>query len=261
MAALIKALLQPVAIVWLGLLALCVWQIYKSHYRWAAVPGALFLFVFITGSSPLAGYLIAGLEAPYARTNWDDLPEADTVVVLGGFVGGSNYEINGLNFNKSADRILTGIELIRRNKSDALVVGGGSFESEGKEYSEASQVKPWMAEWEVLGDAKVDDLGICNNTREEAVKFARLAKEHDWSTIILVTSANHMKRAGAVFQSEGIEVVPVACDFKGIGKPNSWKLIPDQDRMIDLRTWLYEKVGWAYYRSKGWIRLEALPKE
>ena len=52
MAALIKALLQPVAIVWLGLLALCVWQIYKRHYRWAAVPGALFLFVFITGSSP-----------------------------------------------------------------------------------------------------------------------------------------------------------------------------------------------------------------
>ena len=83
MAALIKALLQPVAIVWLGLLALCVWQIYKRHYRWAAVPGALFLFVFITGSSPLAGYLLAGLEAPYARTNWDDLPKADAVVVLG----------------------------------------------------------------------------------------------------------------------------------------------------------------------------------
>ena len=59
------------------------WQIYKRHYRWAAVPGSLFLFVFITGSSPLAGYLVAGLEAPYARTNWDDLPEADTVVVLG----------------------------------------------------------------------------------------------------------------------------------------------------------------------------------
>ena len=45
MAALIKALLQPVAIVWLGLLALCVWQIYKRHYRWAAMPGALFLLV------------------------------------------------------------------------------------------------------------------------------------------------------------------------------------------------------------------------
>ena len=59
MAALIKALLQPVAIVWLGLLVLCVWQIYKRHYRLAAVPGALFLFVFITGSSPLAGYLLA----------------------------------------------------------------------------------------------------------------------------------------------------------------------------------------------------------
>ena len=52
MAALVKALLQPVAIVWLGLLGLCAWQIYRCHYRWAVVPGALFLFVFITGSSP-----------------------------------------------------------------------------------------------------------------------------------------------------------------------------------------------------------------
>ena len=100
MAALIKALLQPVAIVWLGLLALCVWQIYKRHYRWAAVPGSLFLFVFITGSSPLAGYLLAGLEAPYARTNWDDLPEADAVVVLGGIAAGSEHEITGLDFQR-----------------------------------------------------------------------------------------------------------------------------------------------------------------
>ena len=42
MATLIKALLQPVAIVWLGLLALCVWQIYKRHYRWAACPAPCF---------------------------------------------------------------------------------------------------------------------------------------------------------------------------------------------------------------------------
>ena len=73
------------------------------------------------------------------------------IVGLGGFVRGSNYDIKSFNLNKSADRILAGIELIRRNKSDALVVGE-SFKSEGKEYSEASQVKPWMAEWEVLGE-------------------------------------------------------------------------------------------------------------
>ena len=261
MAALVKALLQPVAIVWLGLLGLCAWQIYRRHYRWAAVPGALFFFIFITGSSPLAVYLLADLEKPYARTDWVDLPEADAVVVLGGFVRGAGNEITGLNFNKSADRIMAGIELIRRNKSDVLVVGGGSFIAGGKEYPEANQVKPWMVDWELLGNAQVEDLGICKNTREEAVKSARLAKELDWNTIIIVTSANHMKRAEAVFRSEGIEVVPVACDFNGIGRVKSWELIPDQDRMIDFRTWLYEKVGWTYYRSKGWIRLEKLPKE
>ena len=150
MAALIKALLQPVAIVWLGLLALCVWQIYKRHYRWAAVPGALFLFVFITGSSPLAGYLLAGLEAPYARTNWDDLPEADAVVVLGGIAAGSEYEITGLDFSARADRIMTGVELIRQEKSKVLVVGGGGYLKEGQWRAEADRLRPWMADWELL---------------------------------------------------------------------------------------------------------------
>ena len=261
MAALIKALLQPVAIVWLGLLALCVWQIYKRHYRWAAVPGALFLFVFITGSSPLAGYLLAGLEAPYARTNWDDLPEADAVVVLGGIAAGSEHEITGLDFSARADRIMTGVELIRQEKSKVLVVGGGGYLQDGQWRSEADRLRPWMADWELLGGAGVEDLGVCGNTREEAVKFAKLVKERDWETVYLVTSANHMKRAEAVFLSAGVSVVPVGCDYMGYPFRGRWGLIPSQDRMVGLRTWLYEKVGWAYYRSKGWIRLEALPKE
>lgn len=261
MAALIKALLQPVAIVWLGLLALCVWQIYKRHYRWAAVPGALFLFVFITGSSPLAGYLLAGLESPYARTNWDDLPEADAVVVLGGIASGSEYEITGLDFSARADRIMTGVELIRQEKSKVLVVGGGGYLKEGQWRAEADRLRPWMADWELLKGAAVTDLGVCGNTREEAEKFVKLVKERDWGTVYLVTSANHMKRAEAVFLSAGVSVVPVGCDYMGYPFRGRWALIPSQSRMVGLRTWLYEKVGWAYYRSKGWIRLEALPKE
>ena len=118
-----------------------------------------------------------------------------------------------------------------------------------------------MADWELLGGSGVEDLGVCGNTREEAVKFAKLAKERDWDTVYLVTSANHMKRAEAVFLSAGISVMPVGCDYMGYPFSGRWRLIPSQDRLVGMRTWLYEKVGWTYYRSKGWIRLEALPKK
>ena len=260
MAALIKALLQPIAIVWLGLLALCAWQIYKRHYRWAAVPGALFLFIFIAGSSPLAGYLLSRLEAPYVRTDWDDLPQADAVVVLGGMATGSEHEITGVNFSAAADRIMTGIALVRGGNSNVLVIGGGGYWSGGELLPEADPLGPWMKDWKLLDNAEVHDLGICGNTREEAVKFSELAEMNDWESVLMVTSANHLKRAEAVFLSSGVSVEPVGCDYMGYPYRGDWKLIPSQDRLVGLRTWLYETVGWTYYRSQGWIRLEALPK-
>ena len=118
-----------------------------------------------------------------------------------------------------------------------------------------------MADWGLLKEAEVTDLGVCGNTREEAEEFVKLVKERDWDTVYLVTSANHMKRAEAVFLSAGISVMPVGCDYMGYPYSGRWRLIPSQDRLVGMRTWLYEKVGWTYYRSKGWIRLEALPKK
>ena len=185
--------------------------------------------------------------------------QADAVVVLGGIAAGSEHEITGLDFSARADRIMTGVELIRKEKSKVLVVGGGGYLQDGQWRSEADRLRPWMADWELLGGAGVEDLGVCGNTREEAVKFAKLVKERDWETVYLVTSANHMKRAEAVFLSAGVSVVPVMTIWDI--RSGRWALIPSQSRMVGLRTWLYEKVGWAYYRSKGWICLEALPKE
>ena len=97
----------------------------------------------------------------------------------------------------------------------------------------------------------MEDLGVCGNTREEAVKFAKLVKERDWETVYLVTSANHMKRAEAVFLSAGVSVVPVGCDYMGYPFRGRWGLIPSQDRMVGLRTWLYREGGLGLLPVKG----------
>ena len=52
-------------------------------------------------------------------------------------------------------------------------------------------------------------------------------------------------------------VIPVGCDFRSI--PNGkLKFFPKNSRLVSLHRFLNEKVGWMYYRSKGWIQLEAL---
>ena len=60
-----------------------------------------------------------------------------------------------------------------------------------------------------------------------------------------------------MFESSGVEVIPVGCDFRSIPK-GKLKFFPQSGRLERLWVFLQEKVGWMYYRSKGWIRLEAL---
>ena len=261
MAALAKALLQPMALLWLALLGSAGWFIYKRKYRMAALQGGLALVLFLLGSSPLAGELLSRLEAPYGRTSWETLPKVDAVLVLGGIGEGADSEINGINFGSTVDRLLTGIELARRGKAPVLVLGGGGYWKNGKLEPEADRIRPWMKKWKLGEDIPVHDLGVCANTYEESKKFATLARKEGWNTILLVTSASHMKRAEAVFLSSGVDVTPVACDFGAWPHRRDWEFFPSIDRLKTVQIWMYESAGWMYYRSKGWIQLDALPEK
>ena len=87
-----------------------------------------------------------------------------------------------------------------------------------------------------------------------------LVEANEWKSVMLVTSAWHMRRAEAVFQSTGVRVIPVACDFTGFyPSPNSsffghCLLFPQAGRLDVLRMYLQERIGWLYYRSRGWIK-------
>ena len=106
----------------------------------------------------------------------------------------------------------------------------------------------------------IGTLGDAGNTYGESQVIKKLMNEHGWSKIFLVTTAWHMPRARAVFESSGVSVIPVGCDFRSI--PNvKMKVLPSSGRLESLHIFLMEKVGWIYYRSKGWIRLEGLSGE
>ena len=77
--------------------------------------------------------------------------------------------------------------------------------------------KPWVAaasmvqEWVLasgMTTVAVTNLGLCSNTHDEALAYKTLARSHGWTNALLVTSALHIPRSVAVFQKQGLDVVP-----------------------------------------------------
>ncbi|MGO8697828.1 MAG: YdcF family protein [Limisphaerales bacterium] len=235
--------------------------------------------LFLLGSTPLVDLLVVGVEkgvagGPRPETSAGDGEgatiqngkslledgngEAGTVVlVLGGGYYVSDRDPYGLALRDGGTRILTGLELIRAGKASALVLGGGSPVPGRPAISAPSLLQHWIVAWGLANKAEVvTNLGNCMNTHDEAVQFQKLEKVYGWRKVLLVTSALHMPRSVAVFKNQGIEVEPVACDFKIYGVPDArfrFSLFPSLNRFQIFGLYLHEKIGWWVYRVRGWV--------
>jgi uncharacterized SAM-binding protein YcdF (DUF218 family) len=215
--------------------------------------------MFLIGSTPLVDAMVARAERPQALADSDRLAEADVVVALGGEYQLSEHDILGFALTAGGSRVLTALELVRRGKAKALVLGG-SGPPAGKPGAVASAL---VQEWVVasgLTTVTVTNLGRCANTHDEALRFKELSRQRGWRTVILVTSALHVPRAVAVFAAQGITVVPVACDFQAYGVPSmrdDFSPFPRQTRFHQFSLYLHERIGWLAYRWRGWIGAES----
>lgn len=252
--------LQPAGLIWLLLLGLGMLQWRARLRRWAWVTFSIAMLFSIAAGTPLPKVLLRTLERPYSTQNIDALPEADAVLVLGGSVGNSQYEPAGLGLSDASDRIMTGVELVRRGKARHLVMGGGANIVNGVVQAEVDVVEPWLQRWNLVS-GPILRLPICTNTRDEAVAFSNLTKERGWKRVMLVTSAWHMRRSEAVFRSAGVAVIPVACDFRTYPvergcSVTEWPIVPQPGALQGFHVYCHEIIGWWYYRIRGWIKTE-----
>ncbi len=151
---------------------------------------------------------------------------------------------------------MAGIELVRQGKSNVLILSSGG-RGKPPEPVEAIAARNLVESWKVLPPtARVELLGACINTRDEAVKMVDLAKARGWKKIILVTSAWHLRRATPLFKKTGLEVIPVGCDFQGtaaLQAERRFTFVPRTSSLVLLKLWLEETMGYAYYALRGWV--------
>lgn len=250
-----SALFDPISLAWLILAAICGWLFFKRKWRPALVLTAFLVAAVISQIICLPERLVASLERPYYGMRFDALPPADAVVVCGGALQPSPNDFAGADFGDLVDRVLMGVELVRQKKGRTLVLGGSSG---GPDVPlEADLEKRWLYAWG-LATFPILDLGVCTNTRDEAVKALALAQQQNWKRVILVTSASHMNRAAAVFRKTGLDVIPVACDFKGssslaLRKRGQLLFLPDANAVSHLANYMHEVIGMWYYSVRGWV--------
>ena len=249
-------LIQPVGFLWLCLIILAVVLWRRKHRSLAGCTGAMVVMITVFGSSDFPGWLLRGLEKPWAGVKSAELPQCDAVVVLGGGTEPSRFEMAGMHLTKAGDRVLMGLELIRLGRAPVLCLGGGKSEFDGVSVSEADVVKAWLASWKLPANAEVISFGVTANTREEAEKTAALLRERGWKRVLLVTSAFHMKRAAATFRGAGVDVVPAPCNFLttvSTGDSPFQLSVPSWQGFEKAGVWLHEIIGWQMYRRRGWI--------
>ena len=102
------------------------------------------------------------------------------------------------------------------------------------------------------------------NTYENALFSAQILKSRGITRVILVTSAQHMPRSVALFEKQGIQVIPAPADFTIT--VDSWQQLSENNlagQIIDLlpntsnlgltSNALKEYLGWLAYRLRGWL--------
>jgi len=170
--------------------------------------GTFIFFVLIT-MQPIAGIFVNSLENDFVcLTDTNTIKEAEYIIILGGgYNDAENMPTTSQLGASSLLRLVEGIRLKKINPNAKLIFSGGKPFSE--KYTEASIYE--SAYRSLTSDTSKQILSeIPHNTKSEADETYKLIGN---KKLILVTSANHMKRAVYLFEKMGCNVIPAPCDF------------------------------------------------
>ena len=231
-------LCMPYTLVMLALLALGVWLFVRRQGRPAVCAVLLAAVLFAMGLPAVATSLGGALERKFPPTPLEAIPNADAIVVLGGGVAAATDVVPYPELYASADRAIMAVRLFRAGKAPIVIpTGGGAPKAE----------KPLL---ESLGvpESSIVCEDEARDTAENASKTLAILRQRGCKRALVVTSAWHLPRAMMLFRAEGIDFVPVGCDYEctlaasNRARMPLWMKLPNP-----------ESAGKAAYYVKEWL--------
>lgn len=203
-----------------------------------------FLLLYLPATGWLSDALLAPLEVDYPAVATERVPTADVIVVLGGATEGASRFGNRGDLNQAGERLLLAAQLYRANKAPFILLSGGSTPPNRPE---AEHMARWMTDLGIPPSAlllEADSL----TTYDNAIYTGRLLEQRGLQSVLLVTSAAHMRRASATFLHQGIDAIPVTTDHEvpaSAGPLPSW--VPTLQRLGRSHRAIHEWLGYWQY--------------
>jgi uncharacterized SAM-binding protein YcdF (DUF218 family) len=215
--------------------------------------GGLIALVFFTNNVIFLEFVRAWEEP---GTKISEIEHYDVAVVLGGMAEWDNSH-ERLSLRRGGDRIWQAIHLYHLGKVDRILISGANGDVVDKGLNEAVQFK------EVLMDNGIPDSAILvesvsKNTYQNAVESKKVIDQHpEIESVLLVTSALHMKRAKACFEKAGFESFDCFTTDHFTGNKRGYTfeqlLVPNGSVMVDWSRLIHEWIGYTTYWMMGYI--------
>jgi uncharacterized SAM-binding protein YcdF (DUF218 family) len=241
-----SAITQPVfwLALWWGVALLVI-----SRWRRAAL-GMLWLGLLVLGLlgfEALPHALLRPLENQYPVPSAAVVDRHVGVLVLGGATQHPrSYQAHAqVPLGEAAERMSVPVGLLRQHPKLALVFSGGEGRLWATGVTEAELARAFYRE-QGVELARVTLEAGSRNTRENARQVVALLGARCQEPWLLVTSAWHMPRAVAEFESLGCRVTPYPVDFR-TGASTDWSEYALARSLMLWQTALHEWLGLAVY--------------
>lgn len=247
---LIGGLLMPLSI---GLAVVGAGLVLAGAFRPArtgfVITGIGFAWLLLLALPPVSERALESLESTYPILT--EPPEVAWIVVLGGGSrGGADRPPAGRLGESSLYRLAEGVRLAHSLPDARLVTSGGAG---GSEPSTAALMAEVATQWGIEAERVVSQ-GEPRTTAEEARAMARRMVPGE--RVILVTSAVHMRRAVALFEGQGVSVIPApAGHLVDPDRPERHvgHQLPQAKYLDFAERALWERIGllWAWLRGEA----------
>ena len=229
-------------ITWIFIMLTCAIIFKKNSKR--ILYSTLFIFYVFTNN-----FIADSFSRYWEIPRFNPVENYDVGIVLGGI---SEYDqsTKAHNFNQYADRLMDAEQLYHQGIINKIMLSGGNGSIFQNKYIEADAIKTYLLKKNIPNqDILIENTS--KNTKENALNSSVILKKiFPNGDFLLITSAQHMRRAKYCFDKTNIKITSFStdCTNSKINLNIEYLLMPQVEALKKWETLFHEWIGYIVYR-------------